>query len=174
MRRTFLCRRFPGRTVPVALTTAFFLVLRSFVLGAPRCSGFTIPLDLPSLRALAPAFLFSPFAFWPRPLSLFYDLYPAKSFGWSSFFGFLAHHHFIAHCSLFAPRTTAGAFLPNIGAALFLAIALRVLVSFGQLTPRHLLLLFPLFSHRWQALPFAVTPLEDDFSLYPHACSLAP
>jgi len=57
----------------------------------------------------------------------------------------------------------------------FLAIALRVLISFGRLTPRHLLLpLSGAFALMATSTLLQLRPWKDDFSLYKHACSLAP
>jgi tetratricopeptide (TPR) repeat protein len=196
------------KTVPVALTAAFFLVLRSFVLGAPHGSGFTIPVG--SSIASAPLLLLFYFRhlLWPAPLSLFYDLYPVQSFGWSSFwfpliiiaslfvlficFAYRWHDRSTpAACawllfplapvllfSLFPANDMAHdryLYIPSIGAALFLAIALRVLVSFGQLTLRHLLLpLSAVLALLASSTLLQLHPWKDDFSLYKHACSLAP
>jgi protein O-mannosyl-transferase len=196
------------KTVPVALTAAFFLVLRSFVLGAAHGSGFTIPVG--SSIASAPLLLLFYFRhlLWPAPLSLFYDLYPVQSFGWSSFwfpliiitsllvlficFAYRWHDRSTpAACawllfplapvllfSLFPANDMAHdryLYIPSIGAAFFLAIALRVLVSFGQLTPRHLLLpLSAVLALLASSTLLQLHPWKDDFSLYKHACSLAP
>ena len=66
-------------------------------------------------------------------------------------------------------------YIPSIGAELFPAIALRVLVSFGQLTPRHLLLpLSAVLALLASSTLLQLHPSKDDFSLYKHACSLGP
>jgi tetratricopeptide (TPR) repeat protein len=66
-------------------------------------------------------------------------------------------------------------YIPSIGAALFLAIALRGIVSTARLTPRSLLL--PISAALALMAGSTVVqsrPWKDDFSLYDHACSLSP
>jgi len=64
--------------------------------------------------------------------------------------------------------------MPSIGAALFLAIALRVLVPSASDFPSFALASFRCSRTAGKLYPFAVTPSKDDFSLYKHACSLGP
>jgi tetratricopeptide (TPR) repeat protein len=196
------------KTVPVALTAALFLVLRSFVLGAPHGNGANISVG--SFVASVPLLLLFYFRhlLWPAPLSLFYDLYPVQSFGWSAFWfpliiviSLLALFIYLTFrwhdrsapaafawllfplapvliFSLFPANDMAHdryLYIPSIGAALFLAIVLRVLVSFGRLAPRHLLLpLSAAFALMASSTLLQLRPWKDDFSLYKHACSLAP
>src|SRR5882724_3093266 len=196
------------KTVPIALTAALFLVLRSFVLGAPHGNGANISVG--SFVASAPLLLLFYFRhlLWPAPLSLFYDLYPVQSFGWSAFwfpliivisllvlFIYLTYRWHdrstpaafawllfplapVLVFSLFPASDMAHdryLYIPSIGAALFLAIFLRVLVSFGRLVPRHLLLpLSAAFALMASSTLLQLRPWKDDFSLYQQACSLAP
>ena len=66
-------------------------------------------------------------------------------------------------------------YIPSIGAALFLAIALRAIVTTGRLTPRYLFLPISVAL----ALMAGSTVVQsrswkDDLSLYDHACSVSP
>jgi tetratricopeptide (TPR) repeat protein len=66
-------------------------------------------------------------------------------------------------------------YIPSIGAALFLAIALRAIVTSGRLTPRYLFLPISV-ALALMAGSTAVQsrPWRDDLSLYDHACSVSP
>ena len=66
-------------------------------------------------------------------------------------------------------------YIPSIGAALFLAIVLRALVSFRRLTAHSLLLpICTVLTFMAGSTVVQSRPWKDDFSLYRHACSLAP
>jgi tetratricopeptide (TPR) repeat protein len=66
-------------------------------------------------------------------------------------------------------------YIPSIGAALFLAIALRAIVSTRRLTPRSLLLPISVALALMAGSTVVQSrPWKDDLSLYDHACSLSP
>jgi tetratricopeptide (TPR) repeat protein len=66
-------------------------------------------------------------------------------------------------------------YIPSIGAALFLAIALRTIVATPWVTPRSLLLpISAALSLMAGSTVVQSRPWKDDFSLYDHACSLSP
>jgi protein O-mannosyl-transferase len=66
-------------------------------------------------------------------------------------------------------------YIPSIGAALFLAIALRALNSSGRLAARYLMLpICAVLTFMAGSTVVQSRPWKDDFSLYSHACSFSP
>ena len=164
---------------------------RSFVTSAPSVLFFYLrhllwPAPLSLFYNLYPSHSFGWRSFWlpliivASLLGLFVRLaYPWRNrsalaaFAWLLFP--LAPVLFV---SLFPPDDIVHdryLYLPSIGAALFLAIALRALASKGRLAPRSLLL--PISAALALMAGSTVVqsrPWKDDFSLYDHACSLSP
>jgi protein O-mannosyl-transferase len=185
----FLLLRDLAVYAPHAVNTPFSF--RSFVASAPSLLFFYFrhliwPARLSLFYSLYPSQSFGWHSFWlplvivASLLALFiylayrwHDRSALAAFAWLLFP--LAPVLFV---SFFSPNDIVHdryLYIPSIGAALFLAIALRAMVSAGRLTPRSLLL--PISAAL--ALMAASTvvqsrPWKDDLSLYDHACSVAP
>ena len=164
---------------------------RSFVASAPPVLFFYFrhliwPAPLSLFYNLYPSYSFSWYSFW-FPLVIVASLlvlFIHLAYGWhdrsalAAFAWLLFPLAPVLFVSLFPPDDIVHdryLYIPSIGAALFLAIALRAIVSRARLTPRSLLL--PISAALALMAGSTVVqsrPWKDDFSLYQHACSLSP
>ncbi len=164
---------------------------RSFVASAPSILFFYFrhlvwPAPLSLFYNLHPSHSFGWHSFWLPLVSVasLFALFIYLAYRWhdrsalAAFAWLLFPLAPVLLVSLFPPDDIVHdryLYIPSIGAALFLAIALRAVVSTARLNPRSLLL--PISAALALMAGSTVVqsrPWKDDFSLYDHACSWSP